>query len=250
MYVSNRGVSKYIPHFYKGISRGFYALKNKVLHFLCQKSTCLQPQNKKHPHFLCRFIKASMREKIYLLTFSADLKALCTPKTFFWIPPHLYNGRKSRIWANMHSTFCTLVTSEQKAPHLYKGIQRHFDHQNFSPFTNRLQTEKNTSHFLCRFGSTLSEYFFAFLLLLQQKKKSPTIFKGLQKHFNHPNFSPFTICLHSPPHTIERRQSWKPIILANFVGSDYCFPLNYSYFRGIISGIINYSKLGFATKFY
>ena len=66
------------------------------------------------PHFLCRFIKASMREKIYLLTFSADLQALCTSATKDFLIP----------------------------PHFYKGIQNHFDHQNFSPFTNCLQTKK------------------------------------------------------------------------------------------------------------
>ena len=153
MYISNRGVSKYIPHFYKGISRGFYALKNKVL------------------HFLCRFIKASMREKIYLLTFSADLKALCTPKTFFWIPPHLYNGIKSRIWANMHSTFCTLVISEQKIPSLIQRNSEALWAPKFLTFYKSFTNGERTP--LTFYADSKAHWANIFSLLLQAKKKAP-----------------------------------------------------------------------------
>ena len=63
---------------------------------------------------------------------------------------------------------------------------------------------KNTSHFLCQFESTLSKYFFTFIT---GKEKSPSLYKGLQKHFDHLKIVLFTNCLHSNPHTIERRQS-------------------------------------------
>ena len=41
--------------------------------------------------------------------------------------------------------------------------------------------------------------FSLFLLLFQPKKKSPSLSMGLQKHFEHPKFAPFTFCLHSKP---------------------------------------------------
>ena len=53
-------------------------------------------------------------------------------------------------WKNISSYFfCrstgSLHTCDEgffNTPHFYKGIQKHFDHQNFSPFTNCLQTKK------------------------------------------------------------------------------------------------------------
>ena len=113
-----------------------------------------------------------MREKIYLLTFSADLQALCTSATKDFLIP----------------------------PHFYKGIQRHFDHQNFSPFTNCLQTKKKHLSLLLPIQKRFERIFFSFFLLLfQPKKKSPSLSMGLQRHFDRPKFAPFTNCLHSKP---------------------------------------------------
>ena len=51
------------------------------------------------------------------------------------------------------------------SPHFYKGIQKHFDHQNFSPFTN----------------------------CLQMKKKHLSLLLPIQKHFERINISIFHI---------------------------------------------------------
>ena len=161
MYVSNRGVSKYTPHFYKGISRWFYAIKFNSFTFSADSS--------KH---LCA-------EKIYLLTFSADLQILCTPVTKDFLIP----------------------------PHFYKGIQKHFYHPNFSPFTNCLQTKKEHLSLLLPIQRHFERRFFDFFTFITGKEKSPSLYKGLQKHYDHLKIILFTNCLHSNPHTIERRQS-------------------------------------------
>ena len=179
--------------------------KIKFFTFYAKKSTCLQPQNKKHPHFLFRFIKASMREKIYLLTFSADLKALCTPKTFFWIPPHLYNGRKSRIWANMHSTFCTLVTSEQKSPSLIQRNSEALWPPKFLTFYKSFTNGEKHLSLSMPIRKHFERIFFCLFAFITAKEKSPSLYKGLQKHFDHLKIVLFTNCSHSNPHTIERR---------------------------------------------
>ena len=89
---------------------------------------------------------------------------------------------------------------QNMSPHFYKGIQKHFDHQNFSPFTNCLQMKKKHLSLLLPIQKRFERIFFSlFLLLFQPKKKSPSLSMGLQRHFDHPKFEPFTNCLHFKP---------------------------------------------------
>ena len=131
MYVSNLGVSKYIPHFCKGIHWWFYALKNKLL------------------HFLCRFIKASMREKIYLLTFSADLQALCTPATkLFLNTSSLIQRNKIKDLSEYAFNFLHFSYKRTKNPLTYT---KEFRGTLSTKISHLLQIvykrRKNTSHF-------------------------------------------------------------------------------------------------------
>ena len=113
-----------------------------------------------------------MRKKIYLLTFSADLQALCTPATkLFWIPLHLYNGIKSRIWANMHSTFCTLVISEQKIPSLIQRNSEALWPPKFLTFYKSFTNGERTP--LTFYADSKAHWANIFSLLLQAKKKAP-----------------------------------------------------------------------------
>ena len=103
------------PHFSWDFRRHTMRYKINPFTFYAEKSSCLQPQNKKHPHFLCRFINASMREKIYLLTFSADLQALCTSATKdFLIPPHFYKGIQNHFEQKIFR-FYKQITCKHKA---------------------------------------------------------------------------------------------------------------------------------------
>ena len=124
-----------------------------------------------------------MRRKIYLLTFSADLQTLCTPATEDFLIP----------------------------PHFYKGIQKHFDHQNLSPFTNCLQTKKEHLSLLLPIQRHFERIFFAFFTFITGKEKSPSLSMGLQRHFDHPKFAPFTNCLHSKPLFKEKWHFQTPI---------------------------------------
>ena len=87
-----------------------------------------------------------MRKKIYLLTFSADLQILCTPVTKDFLIP----------------------------PHFYKGIQKHFYHPNFSPFTNCLQMKKKHLSLLLPIQKRFERIFFRFFYFcFSQRKKAP-----------------------------------------------------------------------------
>ena len=110
-----RKFTKILSLTFQGTSEGILCDKKiNPFTFYAEKSAHLQPQNKNILTFSADSSKHLCAEKIYLLTFSADLQTLCTPVTKDFLIP----------------------------PHFYKGIQRHFDHQNFSPFTNCLQTKK------------------------------------------------------------------------------------------------------------
>ena len=126
----------------------------------------------------------------YLLTFSADSsKHLCVKKyisllflpiyrlfahlrrNFFWIPLHLYNGIKSRIWANMHSTFCTLVISEQKIPSLIQRNSEALWAPKFLTFYKSFTNGERTP--LTFYADSKAHWANIFSLLLQAKKKAP-----------------------------------------------------------------------------
>ena len=87
---------------------------------------------------------------------------------------------------------------------------------------------KNTSHFLCQFESTLSKYFFTFIT---GKEKSPSLYKGLQKHFDHLKIILFTNCL-IRTHTRLKEGSLEnfrtsPISKKKKVGSNYPTSTNF-----------------------
>ena len=139
--------------------------------FYAEKSACLQLQNKNALTFSADLSRLLCAEKYIPLTFSADLQALCTPETFFWIPPHLYNGIKSRVWANMHSTFYTLVTSKQKILSLIQRNSEVLWPPKFLAFYKSFTNGEKTP---LTFNAD-SEALWAniFSLLLQAKKKAP-----------------------------------------------------------------------------
>ena len=73
-------------------------------------------------------------------------------------------------------------------------------------FTNEEETPLTfTADSEALWANIFSLFYFCF----SQRKKSPSLSMGLQKHFDHLKIVLFTNCLHSNPHTIERRQSWK-----------------------------------------
>ena len=143
----------YLLTFY-GTSKGILCDKNKVL------------------HFLCRFIKASMRKKYISLLFLPIYRIFAhLRRNFFWIPLHLYNGIKSRIWANIHPTFFTLVTSKQKILSL---IQRNLEAlwpPKFLAFYKSFTNGERTP--LTFYANSKAHWANIFSLLLQEKKKAP-----------------------------------------------------------------------------
>ena len=129
-----------------GLQKAYYAIKIKSFTFYAEKSAHLQPQNKNILTFSADSSKHLCAEKIYLLTFSADLQTLCTPVTKDFLIP----------------------------PHFYKGIQKHFYHQNFSPFTNCLQTKKKHLSLLLPIQKRFERIFFRFFYFCyRQRKKAP-----------------------------------------------------------------------------
>ena len=104
-----------------------------------------------------------MREKIYLLTFSADLQALCTPATKDFLIP----------------------------PHFYKGIQKHFYHPNFSPFTNCLQTKKKHLSLLLPIQKRFERTFFHFFYFCFSQRKKPLTFHGTSEALLPPQMCAF-----------------------------------------------------------
>ena len=67
-----------------------------------------------------------------------------------------------------------LLCAKNMSPHFYKGIQKHFDHQNFSPFTNCLQTKKKHLSLLLPIQRHFERINISlFSLYLQAKKKAP-----------------------------------------------------------------------------
>ena len=139
-------VSNYLLTFQRTSEGILCDKKINLFTFYAEKSAHLQPQNKKHPHFLCRFIKASMRRKnISSYFFCRSTGSLHICDEGFFNTPSLLQRNSEALLPPKFLTFYKLFTNE----------------------------EKNTSHFYCRFRSALSEYFFAFLLLFQPKKKAP-----------------------------------------------------------------------------
>ena len=63
-------------------------------------------------------------------------------------------------------------------PHFYKGIQKHFDHQNFSPFTNCLQMKKKHLSLLLPIQKRFERIFFRFSYFCFSQRKKPLTFHG------------------------------------------------------------------------
>ena len=144
MYVSNRGVSNWfwiISSLSMGLQKAYYAIKNKALHFLCRKINL--PTTAKYK--------------------TSSLSLPIHQSTYAW------KNISSYFFCRSTGSLHTCDEGFFNTPHFYKGIQKHFYHQNFSPFTNCLQT----------------------------KKKHLSLLLPIQKHFDHLKISPFTIYLHS-----------------------------------------------------
>ena len=98
-----------------------------------------------------------MREKIYLLTFSADLQALCTPATEdFLIPPHFYKGIQKHFYHPNFSPFTNCLQTKKKHLSLLLPIQKHFERINISIFHIGYRQIKKAPHFTRDFRSTLT----------------------------------------------------------------------------------------------
>ena len=103
----------------------------------------------KTPHFLCRFIKTSMRKKYVPSLLQRNSEALWPPKflTFYKLftneeeTPLTFTADSEALWANKHFSFFTLFTGKEKSPSLYMGLQKHFDHPKFASFTNCLHSK-------------------------------------------------------------------------------------------------------------
>ena len=85
-------------------------------------------------------------------------------------------------WKNISSYFfCrstgSLHTCDEgffNTPHFYKGIQKHFYHPNFSPFTNCLQMKKKTPlTFTADSEALWANIFSLFYFCFSQRKKAP-----------------------------------------------------------------------------
>ena len=122
-----------------------------------------------------------MREKIYLLTFSADLRTLCTPATKdFLIPPHFYKGIQKRFYHQNFSPFTNCLQTKEKHLSLSMPIQRHFERINISLFSLYLQAKKKAPHFTWDFRSTLTtlkSFFLQIVYILSPFLKKNGIFK-------------------------------------------------------------------------
>ena len=166
---------------------------------------------KKHSLYLCksRFLKTVHPHKrkftkILSLTFQGTSEGILCDKK---INPFTFYAEKSAHLQPQNKNILTfsadlsrLLCAKNMSPHFYKGIQKHFYHPNFSPFTNCLQMKKKHLSLLLPIQKRFERIFFSlFLLLFQPKKKSPSLSMGLQKHFYHPKFAPFTNCLHFKP---------------------------------------------------
>ena len=98
-----------------------------------------------------------MRKKIYLLTFSADLQALCTPATKdFLIPPHFYKGIQKRFYHQNFSPFTNCLQTKKKHLSLLLPIQKHFERINISIFHIGYRQIKKAPHFPWDFRGTLT----------------------------------------------------------------------------------------------
>ena len=123
-----------------------------------------------------------MREKIYLLTFSADLQALCTPATKLFLntssliqrnkikdlseyafnflhfsykrtPPPLIQRNSEALWPPKFLTFYKSFTKGERTPlTFYADSKAHW--ANIFPLL--LQAKKKAPHFTRDFGSTLT----------------------------------------------------------------------------------------------
>ena len=89
----------------------------------------------------------------------------------FFNTPSLLQRNSEALWPPKFLTFYKLFTNEEE-----------------TPLTFTADSE-----------ALWANIFSLFLLLFQPKKKSPSLSMGLQRHFDHPKFAPFTNCLHSKP---------------------------------------------------
>ena len=138
-----------------GLQKAYYAIKIKSFTFYAEKSAHLQPQNKNILTFSADSSKHLCAEKIYLLTFSADLQTLCTPVTKdFLIPPHFYKGIQKHFYHPNFSPFTNCLQTKKKHLSLLLPIQRHFERINISLFSLYLQAKKKAPHFTWDFRST------------------------------------------------------------------------------------------------
>ena len=186
MYVSNRGVSKYTPHFYKGISRWFYAIKFNSFTFSADSSKHLCVKKYISLLFLPIYrLFAHLRRNFFLNTSSLIQRNKIKDLSEYAFNFLHFSYKRTKNPLTFTKEFRGTLTT--KISHLLQIVYK---------------LRKNASHFLCRFESTLSKHFFTFIT---DKEKSPSLYKGLQKHFDHLKIVLFTNCLHSNPHTIERR---------------------------------------------
>ena len=155
-------------HFYKGIHRWFYALKNKLPHFLCRKISTPTTAKQKtsslslpihqsiyarkniSPYFFCRSSGSlhTCDERFFNTPslLQRNSKALLPPKflTFYKLftneeeTPLTFSADSETLWANKYFSFFTLFTGKEKSPSLYMGLQKHFDHLKIVLFTNCL----------------------------------------------------------------------------------------------------------------
>ena len=139
--------------------------------YLCKSrffENCTPSQKKIHknlsPHFPRDFRRHTMRYKINPFTFYAEKSTRLQPQ----------NKNALTFSADLSRLLC----AKNMSPHFYKGIQKHFDHQNFSPFTNCLQIKKKHLSLLLPIQKRFERTFFHFFYFCFSQRKKPLTFHG------------------------------------------------------------------------
>ena len=96
------------------------------------------------------------RKNISPYFFCRSSGSLHTCDERFLIPPHFYKGIQKRFYHQNFSPFTNCLQTKKKHLSLFLPIQRHFERINISLFSLYLQAKKKAPHFTWDFRSTLT----------------------------------------------------------------------------------------------